>query len=86
MEREFWEIVEALDEKKLTAIEAHKKLCGLYIVRRSNKMKIKIIVFNDFQDLENPDFFLKHNLNKENIINIQLSNKGYADGLIFYYA
>ena len=49
-------------------------------------MKIKIIVFNDFQDLENPNFFLKHNLNKDNIINIQLSNKGYADGLIFYYA
>lgn len=30
MEREIWEIVKALDEKKLTAIEAHKKLCGLY--------------------------------------------------------
>ena len=32
MEREIWEIVKALDEKKLTSIEAHKKLCGLYIV------------------------------------------------------
>lgn len=32
MEREIWEIVKALEEKKLTAIEAHKKLCGLYIV------------------------------------------------------
>jgi Cu2+-containing amine oxidase len=32
MEREIWEIVKALDENKLTAIEAHKHLCGLYIV------------------------------------------------------
>lgn len=32
MEREIWEIVKALDEKKLTAIEAHKKLCSLYII------------------------------------------------------
>lgn len=32
MEREIWEILKALDEKKLTIIEAHKKLCGLYIV------------------------------------------------------
>ena len=31
MEREIWEIVKALDNKKLTAIEAHKKLCDLYI-------------------------------------------------------
>ena len=30
MEREIWEIVKALDEKKLTVIEAHKKLCGLH--------------------------------------------------------
>lgn len=36
MEREIWEIVKALDEKKLTAIEAHKKLCGLYIVSGSS--------------------------------------------------
>lgn len=35
MEREIWEIVKALDEKKLTAIEAHKKLCSLYIVSKS---------------------------------------------------
>lgn len=26
MEREIWDIVKALDEKKLTAIEAHKKI------------------------------------------------------------
>ena len=32
MEREIWEIVKALDKKKLTVIEAHEKLCGLYIV------------------------------------------------------
>jgi hypothetical protein len=31
MEKEIWEILKALDDKKLTAIEAHKKLCGLYI-------------------------------------------------------
>lgn len=36
MEREIWEIVKALDSKKLTAIEAHKKLCGLYIVSGSS--------------------------------------------------
>ena len=36
MEREFWEIVKALDEKKLTAIEAHKKLYGLYILSGSS--------------------------------------------------
>ena len=36
MEREIWEIVKALDENKLTAIEAHKKLCGLYIVSGSS--------------------------------------------------
>lgn len=30
MEREIWEIVKALDEKKLTVIQAHQKLCGLY--------------------------------------------------------
>ena len=34
MEREIWEIIKALDEKKLTVIEAHKKLCGLYIVSK----------------------------------------------------
>ena len=32
MEREIWDIIKALDEKKLTVIEAHKKLYGLYIV------------------------------------------------------
>ena len=32
MEREIWDIVRALDENKLTAIEAHKKLCVLYNV------------------------------------------------------
>lgn len=37
MEREIWEIVKALYEKKLTAIEAHKKLCDLYIVRSNFK-------------------------------------------------
>jgi hypothetical protein len=31
MENEIWEIVKALDEKKLSAIEAHKKLYGLFI-------------------------------------------------------
>jgi hypothetical protein len=36
MEREIWDIIKALDEKKLTAIEAHKKLCGLYIVSGSS--------------------------------------------------
>jgi hypothetical protein len=30
MEREIWEILEALGNNKLSAIEAHKKLCGLY--------------------------------------------------------
>lgn len=30
MERELWEVVKALDEKNLTAIQAHQKLCGLY--------------------------------------------------------
>jgi hypothetical protein len=37
MEREIWEIVKALDEKKLTAIEAHKKLFGLYIASGNSK-------------------------------------------------
>lgn len=32
MEREIWEILKALDEKKLNAIEAHKKICDLHIV------------------------------------------------------
>lgn len=32
MEREILNIVKALGEKKLTVIEAHKKLCGLYNV------------------------------------------------------
>ena len=36
MEREIWEIVKALNENKLTAIEAHKKLCGLYTDRGSS--------------------------------------------------
>ena len=35
MEREIWEILKALDEKKLTVIEAHKNLCGLYNVSNS---------------------------------------------------
>lgn len=30
MEREIWEILKTLDKKKITVIEAHKKLCGLY--------------------------------------------------------
>lgn len=32
MEREIWEIVKVLDEGKLTAIEAHKKLCDIHVV------------------------------------------------------
>lgn len=36
MEREIWNIVKALDEKKLTTIEAHKKICNLYIVSGSS--------------------------------------------------
>ena len=29
-EREIWDIVKVLDEGKLTAIEAHKKLCAIF--------------------------------------------------------
>ncbi len=36
MEREIWDIVKALDNKKLTAIEAHQKLYGLYIFSGSS--------------------------------------------------
>lgn len=36
MEREIWEVIKALDEKKLTAIEAHKKICDLYIISGSS--------------------------------------------------
>ena len=32
MEREIWEIVKALDDKKLTAIEAHTKLCDYILL------------------------------------------------------
>lgn len=39
MEREIWEIVKALDENKLTEIEAHKKLCDLYIIIKSSCYK-----------------------------------------------
>ena len=39
MEREIWEIVKVLDEGKLTAIEAHKKLCGLFSVSGSSILK-----------------------------------------------
>jgi hypothetical protein len=39
MEREIWDIIKALDEKKITAIEAHKKLCGLYSVSGSTILK-----------------------------------------------
>ena len=39
MEREIWDIVKALDEEKLTAIEAHKKLCGLFSVSGSSILK-----------------------------------------------
>lgn len=35
MEREIWEILKALDEKKLTIIEAHKKLCYLYTIKNN---------------------------------------------------
>jgi len=39
MEREIWDIIKALDEKKLTVIEAHKKLYGLYIVSGNSILK-----------------------------------------------
>ena len=39
MERKIWEIVKVLDEGKLTAIEAHKKLCGLFSDNSSSILK-----------------------------------------------
>ena len=36
MEREILDIIKALDEKKLTVIEAHKKLCFLHIISGSS--------------------------------------------------
>lgn len=31
MEREIFDILKAFDEKKLSLIDTHKKLCGMYI-------------------------------------------------------
>ena len=42
MEKEIWEIVKALDKKKLTAIEAHKKLCSLYFDRDVFEVGIEV--------------------------------------------
>ena len=36
MEREIWEILKELGKNKLTQIEAHQKLYGLYIVSSSS--------------------------------------------------
>ena len=49
-------------------------------------MIIKTLQFNGFEDLENPKFYSKHNIKKDNIINVQMINTGYASGFIYYYA
>jgi len=57
MEREIWNIIKALDEKKLTVIEAHKKLCGLYIVNGSAWTDSSVIDFvNWFLSVHKLDF------------------------------
>ena len=50
MEREIWDIVRAVDEKKLTAIDAHKKLCCLYSV----SVSFLYDFVNEFTDTEMP--------------------------------
>jgi len=39
MEREIWDILKALDENKLTAIQAHKKLYSLYVLIKNKTRK-----------------------------------------------
>ena len=46
---------------------------------------IKIIQFNGFEELEDPDFYYKHRIKMSNIINIQMTNTSYASGFIYYY-
>lgn len=36
MEQEIWDILKTIDEGKLSIIDAHKKLCGLFVVSRCN--------------------------------------------------
>ena len=59
---------------------------SLYFTNKNNIMIIKTVLFNGFEDLENPEFYKKNNLSKENIINIQMTNTSYASGFIYYYA
>jgi hypothetical protein len=36
MEQEIWDILKTIDEGKLSIMDAHKKLCGLFVVSRCN--------------------------------------------------
>jgi hypothetical protein len=77
MEREIWDIVKALDEKKLTAIEAHKKLCGLYIIIGSSLLKQCLkeqeeivsppIIFNGVHINKIKQVFLKNGIEADEI-------------------
>ena len=46
---------------------------------------IKIIQFNGFEELEDPEFYKKHNIKIRNVINVQMTNTSYASGFIYYY-
>ena len=77
MEREIWEILKALDEKKITAIEAHKKICDLYIISSSSLLDQCLneqeeiisspIRFNGVHINKIKQVFLKNGIESENI-------------------
>ena len=41
--------------------------------------------FKKFEDLEDPEFYKKHNIKKRNVINVQMTDTSYASGFIYYY-
>lgn len=77
MEREIWEIIKALDDYKITSIEAHKLICDLHIISSTSllnqclKEQEEIISspirFNGVHVNKIKQVFLKHGIEVDEI-------------------